>query len=625
MVSPEIASAAPDEAVSLADSPTMDLRTLGVDPTIEFYGPQTSQTLTIPVPSGLTPTELVVTVNLPVDVQGGSLDVSQDDRPISRVALPADRSRIVIPLAGARIVDNAVAVRLDSYLTTADGTCRYDWTNPLRLLDGDVGYTGREIPPTAVADFLPPVLDKLTLFVPPDPDRTESEAALRLATAVVAHYGMQRPDIDVVASDGAALPPPQPMERQIVVRTADAPGLSLQGPNIIPALVVSGSEGEIINQARLLTSDISKLAIRSKAVVGPLSRTPQLPGDLTTIRKLGQPGVNATSMINPRVTIPLDQTRLGRSVQGVRVHLQGFYTPLPASLTGQVVVSVGGRAIDRWPTDGEGRIDRWVEVPDADLQRYTDLTVALDAAGSTGRCGEFQPLTLTIDGETAVESRHANPPAVGGFQAMPQALMPRVEVGLNEGFADLRRAVLILTGLQRLSSRPLDTAVRSLDDAIASPNPAVLISADGWDDNRIPLPVGVESDGVVTVENVDDSGQATTLTLEPSAGFGSLQTAYTGGRSVLIATSADAPEELDRLLGWLDADLARWSTLSGDAVVVAAGREPIELTTPAAQARAPEGPRDRTALYLGISAAVVLLAVVGGGIVAARASRGGRA
>ncbi len=619
-VTPGIATAAPDDALSLADSPTLDLRTLGVDPTIAFYGPQSSQVLTIPVPPGLVPTQLVATVNLPVDVQGGTLDVSQDERPVARVPLPADQGRVVIPLTGARIVDNAVTVRVDSRLTLAEGACRYDSTNPLRLIDGDVNYSGREIPPAAVADFLPPVLDKLTLFVPPEPDQAESDAAVRLATAVAAEYGLQRPVIDLVADDGAPVPPPQPRERQIVIRTSDAAGLTLQGPNSIPALVVSGPPGEITNQARLLSSDISKLAIRSKAVVGPLSRTPQLPGDLTTIRKLGQPGVNATALVNPRVTIPLDQTRLGRSVRGVRVHLRGFYTPLPETLAGQVVVTVAGQAIDRWPTDRDGRIDRWIEVPDTDLQRYTSLTVEIDAAGNTGRCGEFQPLTLTVDGETEVETRAANPPVVEGFQAMPQALMPRIEVGMDDGFANLRRAVLILTGLQRLSSRPFDTEVRPLDDVISSANPAVLISPTGWRDDRIPLPVAVESDGVVRIENADDSGEPTTLTLDPSIGFGSLQTTYAGGRSVLVATSAEAPEELDRLLGWLDADTARWSGLSGDAVVAAPGREPVELTTPAAQQQ-PSAPSNRTALYLAISAGVLLLAGVGAVVAVGRSRR----
>ena len=34
----------------------------------------------------------------------------------------------------------------------------------------------------------------------------------------------------------------------------------------------------------------------SKAVPGPLKSTPQLPGNETTIRRLGQPGVNASAL-----------------------------------------------------------------------------------------------------------------------------------------------------------------------------------------------------------------------------------------------------------------------------------------------------------------------------------------
>lgn len=617
---PGVAHAEPEDP-SLASSPTLNLRTLGADPTISLYGVQGAQTLTIPVPPGLVPAELTATVQMPVNARGGTLEVTQQDRTISRVPLPPDQAPITVPLAGARIVDNAVTVLLTDYLTLPDGYCVYDPTNPLRLVNVDVRYTGLERAPTAIADFVPPVLRKLTLFVPPKPSKPEADAAVRLATATVAQFGLQRPDVDVVATDGGALPLPQPLERQIVIREGDAPGLSLQGPNAVPALVISGSAGELTNQARLLSSDISKLAVRSKAVVGPLSRTPQLPGDLTTIRQLGQPGVNATSLVNPRVTIPLDQTRLGRSVHGVRVHLQGSYTPLPASIAGQVVVSIGGQTIARWATEASGSIDRWIDVPDRLLQRYTNLDVEVNAAGNTGRCGEFQPITLTIDGETPVESKLAKPPVPLGFQSLPQALMPRVEVGIDDGLDNLRRAVLILTGLQRLSARPFDTAVVSREDAIASPNPAVIVSADEWDDERITLPVAENADGVISVENVDGSGDSSTLTLDPRIGFGSLQTVYSGGRTVLVATSTDAPQELDRLLGWLDSDIGRWSGLSGNALVAIPGRDPVELTTQAALQPEAAATGDRKGLFLGISAGVVALTVLVGALIALRARR----
>ncbi|MGK2865946.1 MAG: hypothetical protein ACSLFA_04775, partial [Mycobacterium sp.] len=321
-------------------------------------------------------------------------------------------------------------------------------------------------------------------------------------------------------------------------------------------------------------------------------------------------------------TVPLDQTRLGRSVQGVRVHLQGSYTPLPAGIAGQITVGVSGEMLDRWAAEPSGQIDRWIDVPERLLERYTNLEIAVDAAGNTGRCGEFQPITLTIDGESAVETELANPPAPPGFQSLPQALMPRIEVGIDEGLDNLRRAVRILTGLQRLSGLPFDTAVVSREDAVASSNPAIVVSPDGWNDDRVTLPVGVDSDGVIVVENIDGSGNSSTLALDPVVGFGSLQTLHTGGRTLLVATSSGAPAELDRLLTWLDSDIGRWSGLTGNAVVSMPGREPIQLTTPAAaEGDQAAAPGDRKKLYLAISAGALALAVAGAALIVLRGRR----
>lgn len=626
---PGVASAEPEPEpdTSLANSPSLSLRVLGGEPTIALYGIEGVQTVSIPVQTGLLPTELDATALLPVNALGGTIEVSQDDRVIARVPLPPDGGRFAIPLAGARVVDNAVTVLLRSYLTLPDGYCVFDGNNPLRLTDTEVRYGGLELPPSTVADFLPPVLRKLTLFVPQEPSQAEADAAVRLATATVARYGTQRTEVEVVENDDQTVPPPQPLERQIIVREGGAVGLSLQGPNSVPALVISGGAGDLTNQTRLLTSELSRLAVQSAAVVGPLSSAPQLPSDRTTIRQLGQPGVNATALVNPRVTIPLDQTRFGRSVHGVRVHLQGSYTPLPATIAGQVVVSVGGEVLDRWATEPSGSIDRWIDVPDRLLERYTNLDVAVNAAGNTGRCGEFQPITLTIDGESPVESTLADPPSPLGFQSLPQALMPRIEVGMGDGgtttFADLRRAVQIVAGLQRLSGRPFETAVVPVADAIGSMNPAIVISADGWTDESVQLPVAVNSDGVITVENVDGSGVSTTLALDPAIGFGSLQTFYSGGRTLLVATSTDTPGELDRLLQWLDADLTRWSGLRGNALIAVPGRDVIQLTTPEAEQLAEASGADRTMLYVAIGGAALVLVIVGAAVMARR-GRGSR-
>jgi hypothetical protein len=299
----------------------------------------------------------------------------------------------------------------------------------------------------------------------------------------------------------------------------------------------------------------------------------QLAPNATTMRQLGQPGVNATAL-SPQVSIALDQTRLGRPSHDIRVHLRGSYTPLPSSVGGQVVVSIGGETIDRWSVDGTGNIDRWIDVPDRLLQRFTSLGVAVNITGNTGRCGEFQPITLTIDGDSPVESVAAKPPVPGGFQSLPQALMPRVQIGMENTFDDTRRALTILVGLQRLSALPIDTA-----EAITSPLPAVLISAEQLTDQRINLPVTAHSDSEITVTDADGTGQEGKLKLDPSLRFGSLQTTFDGNRTVVIATSNKAPDQLDELLGWLDSDVEHWSRLTGDALIAAPGHAPVMVGT----------------------------------------------
>ncbi len=595
---------------------------MGFDPTLSFYGLQGTQSLTIPVPPGMVPSELRAVVEMPPDIRAGSIAAIQDNRTISRVELPGpDQSPIAIPLAGTEVRDNAVTVQLRVYLVAPEGFCAADPSIPLRLNNTTISFAGTELPPTTVADFLPPILQKLTLFLPRMPSQAESDAVVRLTAAVVAHYGKQYTDVTVAAlADSANTPPApsQPLERQIVVREGPASGLTLRGAAGVPSLLISGPGNELANQSRLLSSNLSGLALSSKAVVGPLNNSAQLPPDWTTLRELGQPGVNATALANPIVTIGLDQTRVGRTAHNVRVHLRGSYTPLPSSLNGQVVVSVGADTVDRWAADPSGSIDRWVDVPDRVLLRYTNLGVAINAAGNTGRCGEFQPITLTIDGDSVVQTTAATPPVPRGFQSLPQALMPRVQVGIGPektdgAFADTVRAVAVLEGLQRLSALPIDTAVMPLQKAIDSVNPSVLISADSWDHPDITLPVASKGGGTLSVAAIDGDGAPATLTLAPGLLFGSLQTVFDGKRSLLIATSNGAPAQLDGLLTWLNTDPRHWSRLSGDAVIAPPGRDPLVVGAQPPRAEVAKGSDDSLVWWVG--AGIVAFVAIGSGLI----------
>lgn len=619
-------SAEPAAGGLVADAPILSLADLGSDTTIPFYGAQGITSLTLPVPQGLVPASLDVLVESPVNVATGTLTVMQADRTLSRVPLPnGDRVPISIPLTGVVIADNAATVTLRSYLVPIEGYC-LDPSNPLRLVEANVRYEGVETAPRNVAEFLPPVLQQLNLFLPAEPTSAETDAAIRMATSVVARYGKQDPVVTVTPlADGQTVPPGPslPMQRQVVIREDDEVGVQLtEGPGVA-TLLITGPAADLTNQSRLLSSDIGRLALASKAVVGPLRSTPQLPPDITSLRDLGQPGATATALA-PQVNIALDQTRLGRSAHNIRVHLRGAYTPLPSSVGGQVVALVGGETIDRWSVDGTGIIDRWIDVPDRLLLRYTNLGVALNITGNVGQCGEFQPVTLTIDGDSAVESASASPPIPGGFQSLPQALMPRVEVGIADGFDDTRRAVGILAGLQRLSALPIDTAVVSVDDALASSNPAVLVEATSWTHDQVTLPVAGNSDGEITVQDANGSGENSTLQLNPALAFGSLQTVYDGKRTLLVATSNGAPAQLDELLNWLDSDVRRWGNLSGDVLIQAPTGDPVVVNT----ADNPDA-TDQTAVEeqkfpmvaVGIGVAILVAALIAVAVIVARRRR----
>lgn len=625
VATPWPAQSAPGDGAAV-DAPTLTLAELGTAAPLAFYGQSGTAILTFPVPPGLVPATFNATVEVPVFARSAVVIISQDERTIARVDVPpTDRPPIVIPLAGLEVDDNAVTVTVRSYLVPLDGYC-LDPTNPLRLVGGTVSFTGRERIPTVVADFLPPVLRKLTIGVPRSPSQAESDAAVRLATTVVAHYGDQNTEVAVAGlADNEALPatPSAPLERQIVIKEGPDRGLSLQGGPGVPVLLISGSSAELADQTRLLSSDVLRVAVSSKAVVGPIKSTAQLPGNATTLRELGQPGVTAVALA-PQLAIGLDQTRLGRSARDIRVHLVGAYTPVPDNIGAQLVALAGGETIDRWSADANGRIDRWVAIPDRLLQRYTNLNVAVNISGNTGRCSEFQPITLTIDGDSVVQSGPAKPPIPAGFQSMPQAMMPRVQIGIGEdGFADTVRAVSIMTGLQRLSALPIDTALMGLQQALDSRNPAMLIAAGGWDRRDVTLPVST-GDGDLTVDGVGDDGEATTLSLTPAVRFGSLQTVFDGERSLLIATSNGAAGQLDELLRWLNDDPQRWSSLDGAAVIAAPGRDPVTVPTAVEPAMAAVGSDDGKWVWW-LGAGLIAVAGTGAVLILLRARRKPRA
>lgn len=605
----------------------MDLGSSGSIP-FEVFRNVASANLSFNVPTGMTPKELRATLELPVDLRFGSLTVRLGDKTISQVNLPPRREirpanpgaqpsaadgtptpqptptgevpaleptmqEIVIPLTGTPVYGSWVSLSLTMTALGPDNYC-WDSLTPIRLLNGSISFDGKETPPTSVAKFLPGVLRAATIAVPNNPSRAESDAAVQLAAEITMRYGGQSPSISVVPlSDGAtALPPSRPLERQFIIREGPETGISLVGPDV-PALLISGPGPELTNQVRLLGDEALQYALESKVIAPKTDLKQELVPDKTTLKELKLNGLKGEDLW-PRVRIELDQTKFGHPIDSFRVHLMGSYTPLPDNFGGEVLVMADSTVIDRWPTEPKGIIDRWVAVPHELINRSTNLSVTVHTDGDPGHCGDYLPMDLRIDEASEVEATPSVPPTAPyppGFQSLPQTLMPRVTFGIGaDTFGDTARAADIAAGLQQMSSAiPLATTVTSLKEALESPDPAVLVSSDGWDDKNIGLPFSVDKE-TVTVQATDPAGEAVTLTVEPAMLYGSLQTVFDGNRTLLVATSNGAPQQIDQLLQWLNGERGRWQGINGRALISTAGSsEPVTVPNPPADLSTPTG------------------------------------
>jgi hypothetical protein len=620
-----------DVEISPSAEATFGLDQLGLGSTIELSALGSRTQLTMPVPEGTTPAELTAIATVPAWLSRGWIDIEAAGRPLSRILLDntAPTMPVSIPLFGAPIVDGAVTVDLWSTLISDDLYCPDFDANPVRLFDAVVTYNGTPSVPRTISEFLPPLLRQLTVFVPSEPDRDVITAAMSFTTSVVSYYGAQpvrvvvRPANELQGADVDG-----PFDRSVVLASNTDPGAELIYPDdqSPPRLFVTGSGTRLIDQTRLITSAISQLAVTTSALAGASAPSPILAPDVTTLDDLAIGTVTGIGSGSATASIALDQTRLGRSTSGLSVHLIGSYNPGPGSVT----ASIGGTTVADWAADDMGRIDRWIDIPDSSLGRVTtvDVTVTHPVNGAL-ECGALVGAKVTIDGSTSVRSTKASPTTTLGFDSMPQSLMPRFNVALSDyTFADTVRAVSILNGLQRLSTRPLLPNAVSIDDALDSSDPTLIIAPGGDLPDSITLPLSSADGETFTVTGTENSAE---LSVDTQLPYAALQVAARNDAALMVASSADAPAELDRLLAWLDSDPTRWFELSGDILFSAPEIEPVSLSsnelasseTSTATDTEDNGMGRGGLIALGIGALVVLVAAAAALRWRLRSDRGG--
>lgn len=580
---------------------------------VVFQNSAGERNISIPVPQGLTATTYRATIQTPIDVESGELEVFSENTLLDRVRFEGDRDvfDIEIPLADAKASNGTIQLVLRASLRPRAQQCP-DWSkSSLRVRDGEVEFDGRPERPSTLSEFIPPVLHKLEIYLPDEPTAAESQAAATLATKAVLRYGAEALDVDILSETHGRPPSSDDFTRRAVINESDTNGIELTADEV-PTVEVNGTAEDLVSQVESISSNLWQLAASDFAVLNGAQSVPMAPKNESTLNNLEVGPLTARGTDRAEVLLGIDETRFGQAVGGMEIELRGSYTPPPADRSGLIVVSGPTGTIDSWPADSSGSIDKTITVPSSALSRFTNISVAIQSSGGGAGCGQDLPGTLDIDGDSMVRISAPTTPTSEGFKSLPQALLPQVNVATaSPSLADTRRAISLLTYLQDVSAVPLRPLWTSFDDAANGDLPAVLVSSDQLP-TGLELPLELTSGRTLEITGLD---APETLRFDSDVDFASVQVGTRNGHGIVVASSNSGPSELDRTLEWLSSADGSFESLSGNILFTAPDRDPTALST-GAQAGQVEGddsssPAAKSLIVIGGIASVVVLVLIG--------------
>lgn len=553
-----------------------------------------SRTVLVPVPDGVVPRRLLGSIHVvsgPGVEPRGTLEVLVDGevaetlpaRP--RVPLRTPVRRSDVDRDGFLEVELRWTRRCAASGVTAE-------LRDLRLVHGGV-----EDAPTSESDFLGPATTRVDVVVPRKATDDVLEAALESVALLTEHYGADVPvlmhPVDTVLPRAGAgqrvlrLEPGSTLSRGIEQRfglwtlTLKGPGASLRN-TVREALGPAGDVPEVAPTLSL--------------------------ADLDVATSLGGWGTSSTR-------IPLPQDRLGGSVDGIEVHLEGTHTAVPPATLARLDVRLDGtllESVDLAAAEGSD-VDLDLTIPAERLRADSVLEAVLTAVpdGGCAEIGSVLPLELDLDPDLSTVTAGRGDSGTTGFQRLPATLDGELAVAVGtEGpdrVQDASDAGLLVAALQRAAGLPLDVTLVTAEELVAGDQPGILVGADATDTLAVQAPVRLEA-GADVPASVEG---------EP---FAALQAVTHAGRD-LVLLGAWVPDDTDVQAGVV-ASFARslaeqalqsgWGALEGGALVQGDTGEPVTVaaSAPVDPAAGSEDEGNPYAPYLLGAAGLLVLALV---------------
>lgn len=587
---------------------TLSWSTLGLPRQVSFVAPNTNQDFTVPVPVGLNAIRLRGLINPPANLGAAYLEID-DIRGnfLASVGLPPSGVPTPTPfdvdISPARVQDSRIGLSLT--LRELDINNQYCGPLPQVTLSGlSVDFAGVEPPPTTLATFFPPVLERVTIYTPADADAAERQSALTLTSTLARLYSPQPVAVTAVSQPRGAVPPPEvPLARAVVVERGTA-GLEVVNsgqPDVY--LRISGRGDELSAQVSLLDNKLQTLAQSVAARVEQAGSAQVTIGDTVSFAQLNLRG-RASILRSGTLALGIDRSALGRGrVESARLHLLADYTPVDKADAASVVVRANDTVVYRSTLDSGGHLNATFDLDGQALGERIDLTFALTFTPHQG-CGQLiSPMAFQIDPRSTLSVRRGGP-APEGFNSFPSEFSPDFLVAFDGTSPDqLNYAVRVVAQIARLTKTPLIPRVVDIK-AAAEASKGALIVANSASLKRTPLNPPLSGDGSSVTVDLPQQ-----LRANIDRGLGSVQAFADPARdrTVVLITTTAAWNMVDPLLDYIDGLENGWPQLTGDVLAAGAAGTPTELSI-----RAQAEPVESSGLgmwgWIGIGAGAAALA-----------------
>ncbi len=588
----------------------------GLPGTVSLAGPNSSQTLSIPVPSGLSLLAMSGTVTVPAGSAAGAIEFSSPTGVLGTVTLPVgDPSQPTIPfivrLTDAVAVNGVIAVTTTYRSATSLPQLICGVTQPVTLTSLSIGYSGTATEPTSITTFLPPILQTLDLYVPSHPSAAVEQAALDLEVQTVARYAPQPVTVVLHTWDGATNVPgvaPAAFERTILVRSSSQAGSALETDAFgAPVLVMSGEGQSLDNQTIVLSGAPNATAQGTTAAVRNVGPVPSIASLRQSLAQLGVSG-SVTGVGSLQLGLGIPEAKFGGAVSSYNVHLVAHYTPVASSEKGTAVISVGSKVLSTNLLGTSGLLTTNLTIPTQLITQNTALQFAINYYPAGGCASSGRVMSFSVDPQSFITASLVSGGA-GGFGVLGAGLLPTFEVGLGSAspLNELNIALQVTRSIQETSSVLLAPKVTSLSNVVSSSQPALIVAPSSEVPSSLDPPVMLKPKTTSTIDGPQGTQVGTNASVATLQVFNQTNTNRT---TVLAMTSADwqnfAP--IEQQLSTFGA----WSSLTGDTLLVGPAGQVSDLAIraggPSQLALAPN--TGTNLIWIGLAASALVIVVL---------------